>query len=546
MLQDQKCVAETLELIQNCTEAIEYFVNQDRPSLSDPLVSDLDQGLKLLHRLSQGFEIEMPTIKFVTTVENIQFSTLEALKKSNAHRLQFETLPLLQEYYYMLYYWGTIYPDKEKIDWFMNNKVQQLCSNHYINEAERSGSYKYELSIAVLAFNKSDYTKLCVQSVLDTVPKNLSYELILINHGSTDDTQQYFESVQPDKILQLYRNNGNYNVLHRITEGKYAMAISNDVVMLPNAIENMVRLAKEEKKATYIVASTPNISNLQTIQAQYNSFEQMQQFGNQNNQYDPYRHEQRVRLCNPMTLIQSAYEYSIEKGLFTERYAYSSDFNSFGDDKLSLLYRRNGLKCILAKDAYCHHFGSVTIRDEVQKKNEQQYYSQGIKAFKEAFGVDPWGIGFCYDINLMEALDYSLDGHINVLGINCGLGSNPLKIKEIYKENRHNLDVSVYNATDNESVIKDLEGVSDRVSLVGKYQQIKDIFDGMQFHYIIVEDEFLQNIDVERFLEICLGRLATGGTLIIKCYKNEIEKTSVKNYSLRQVTDWNVLGPITR
>lgn len=528
MIKNQNIVAQALSIIDTCIELSEYFLQREEIPTYGQLITDLDDGLKALLYLSKDFEKEMPTIKFVSTVENIQYASLQAIKKTSLKILQFEAIPLMEELRYMIYYWGSIYPDKKKIDEFMKNEVKLFCSNKYIDESEHSGKYKYELSISVLAYNKLEYTKLCVQSILDTVPENLSYELILINHGSTDGTQEYFESINPHKIFQLYRNNGNYSAVSRIIEGKHHLTFCNDVVALPNAIENMLKLASEDEKVAYIVPSTPNVSNLQVIPGDYSNFDEMITFGEFNNKYDAYRHEQRVRLCNPATFAPSCYSVGSQQGVFAGRYQYSADFTSFGDDKISLIYRRNGLKCILQKDAYCHHFGSVTIKDEVSLRNEQEYYNNGRIAFFKAYGIDPWGTGFCYDYELMQALPLDKTGHVDILGINCGIGSNPLKIKESIKENIHNLNVRVYNLTDKEQYKEDLKGVSDYVEIWTNNEKIDSFFEQQNYDYIIWEDTF-DTDEVNKIIAIdLLKRLKNNGYFIINT-----KNMNVKEFLLR-------------
>lgn len=541
MIKNQNLVEQALAILDTCIELSEYFLQRKQIPTYGQLITELDNGLKALLYLSKEFEKEMPTIKFVSTVENIQYAALQSIKKVSVKILQFEAIPLMEELRYMIYYWGAIYPDKQKINEFMKNEVKLFCSNKYVDESEHSGTYKYELSISVLAYNNLKYTKLCVQSILDTVPKDLSYELILINHGSTDETQEYFESIKSHKIFQLYRNNGNYSAVSRIIEGKYHLTFCNDVVALPNAIENMLKLAREDKKVAYIVPSTPNVSNLQSIAGDYTNYNEMITFAEANNKYDSYRHEQRVRLCNPATFSPAFYSVGSIHGVFAGRYQYSSDFTSFGDDKLSLIYRRNGLKCILQKDAYCHHFGSVTIKDEVSLKNKQEYYNNGRIAFCEAFGIDPWGTGFCYDYELMEVLPLDKKGHVDILGINCGIGSNPLKIKESIKENIHNLDVSVYNLTDKEQYKEDLLGVSEYVEIWTNNKKIDSFLEQKNYDYIIWEDNFYNDDINSSIVNKLLKRLKNNGYFIINTKNKNLEEfllrykdhiTMIKNWAI--------------
>ena len=110
---------------------------------------------------------------------------------------------------------------------------------------------------------------------------------------------------------------------------------------------------------------------------------------------------------------------------------------------------------MLAKDAYCYHFGGVTRKDEIKNHKDKNgnvgaeaFYKEAREDFIDIFGIDPLSIGVEYDPILFEHLECNDSKHVDILGINCGIGSTPLKIKESIKENVHNLDVSIYNIVD--------------------------------------------------------------------------------------------------
>ena len=86
--------------------------------------------------------------------------------------------------------------------------MPDLSKNWYLEEAAQTGKYKYDVSVLILAYNHLDYTRRCVESFLQTVPPDLNYELILVNHGSSDGTKEYFEKIGPHKQLNIAVNGG--------------------------------------------------------------------------------------------------------------------------------------------------------------------------------------------------------------------------------------------------------------------------------------------------------------------------------------------------
>lgn len=178
----------------------------------------------------------------------------------------------------------------------------RLFGNACIDEAVQTGKYKYELSIILGGYNKLDYIKQCVESLLRNIPEGLNYELILLNHGCSDGTKEYFESICPHKQLDIAVNGGGLGAISRIMEGEFGLGISNDTIITPGAIENLLVCIRSNPKVGWAVPATPNISNFQTIPAQYNTQEELDDFARRNNRLGPCRWEQRVRLCNPITM----------------------------------------------------------------------------------------------------------------------------------------------------------------------------------------------------------------------------------------------------
>ena len=451
-------------------------------------------------------------------------------------KIEFELLPLIQNLYVSVYFFEIVSKNEESLKLYFESERFVLGANKYIDKAEKLGEYKYELSIVVVGFNKLEYTRLCVESLLKHIPTGLNYELILVNHGSTDGTKEFFESIRPHKQIDILRNGGGLRLYSRILEGEYMLIISNDVLVTENAIENMLACIKSDSAIAYVVPTTPNTSNMQGIPSTYSTIEEMLEFAKVNNVLNPLRWEQRTRLCNPICMCSAKHIVS-SKGVQSVFYTLTDeDIFIFPDDKLSLLLRRRGLKMMLAKDAYCYHFGSVTIKDEMSKINEQEAHNQGRLDFFNAFGVDPWGTGFCYDINMLVLVITELleIDRVNILGINSGLGSNPLKIKELYKEEMYNLNATVYNITDQQNYLEDLRGVSNYVKLV---ENINNAFTSVdkelpeKFHHIVIDTLVSPLLDYIKLIKKCVEYLEDNGSLyavIAEGYETQLYETFPK------------------
>ena len=551
MIQDEnltQAISELLLTLQEATSQLLKFAEAEDRQSFDIVADDLMAGIKRIGEVSASFKEQDPNIRLTDACKCAYDSLKRIIKYCQnedwlkvTRKLEFELMPMLEVAYMQFRYWGCAYPDKEKIERYKTEELAHFSMNRYVEQAEKTGEYKYELSIIVVAYNKLEYTRQCVESLLKYMPQDISYELILFNHGSSDGTKEYFESIKPDKQVDISINGAVPAIATRLVEGKYYLSVSNDVIVTENAVLNLLRCIKRDPQISWVVPSTPNVSNLQTISANYNNLEEMHRFAANNNQYNINRHEQRTRLCNPIVLAKSKAEVEVMKEMYVPIYC-TSNIQSFPDDKYSIWYRRNGYKLILAKDAYCYHFGSVTLKDEITQEKEQQFYLQGRQAFYQEYGVDPWGVGFCYDPQLIEKLPCSETEAVNILGIDCGLGSNPLKIKETIKENTGNLAVTIHQAIHDERFAADLRGVSDKVSIYHNQQELKRIMSAAVFQYIVVESGGEHQRQPVLWLKSLQNRLTEGGRLCVKTDSNDLRKTLKNKFKKMQTAgSWLII-----
>ena len=530
MLKNYKLADQILDLIDTYLEAADYMygcVIEGKYVQTEKTAYDMIAALKELYPYAVEIKKEIPFISAPVSCENIIYSVnnIILLIRSRSDRvlskIEFELIPLLQEFHYDFYFFAFIFGDKEKEKKHYAEEFVKMGANHYIDESIRTGHYKYDVSIYVLAYNKLKVTKQCVENIIKYTPSDISYELFFINNGSTDGTQEYFESFKCNKEINLLRNNfSDIRAVRRIFEGKYVLSVSNDVIVTENYLTNLIACMESDPKIAMVVPTTPNVSNLQSIPAKYSTFEEMQEFAKKNNVSDFKRWEERTRLCNPLTLAHSSVFYSSQGvGAIDKYFVYSE----FGDDALALRLRRAGYKLVLAKDCYCHHFGSVTLR-EAQKKDNTLGKSR--KLFFDRYGVDAWGTGFCFDIGLMEALNIKKQGHAGILGVNSGFGSNPLKLKTLHKESGNSAAVLFY-ITDDERYIPDLQAYGDHVKYVPTITN--DSLENILYDYILLEENAGKILGFPDAFTMFKSKLAENGTMAV-CARNEEEKRMLEKY----------------
>ena len=415
-------------------------------------------------------------------------------------KLAYELEPIIETAAVQFYYAGIVakHPGKrEEFRAFLENTE----AFGLLKKADAEREYACDMVIAVTGYNHLDYTMGCVQSILENMPEGVSTELVLLDHGSNDGTKAYFEGIENAGVIHVAVNGAVPGVIIKaISRGKYTLSVSNDVIIGRRAIENLYRCAIEHEEYGYIVPTTPAVSNLQTIPADYKNREEFQEFTEKNNVYDPKRHEQRVRLCNPVMLMPTLLYLRRALDMYENTFCHTNSAYSFPDDKHSLWMRRHGYRNILAKDAYCHHFGSVTIgSDGVKAKEKDMLYLEGRKEFYREYGIDPWGTGLCYEKELFDAWDIPAKDNVSILGLNCGIGGNSLKIKEVLKE-KGARGTTLYNGTQEERFLQDLRGISDHAFVFSKLADIVSETGKRKFEYVIVDDP-IKGVDEKELAE---------------------------------------------
>ncbi len=108
---------------------------------------------------------------------------------------------------------------------------------------------KVDISIIVPIYNAEKYLDKCIDSLLNQTKKEI--ELILINDGSTDKTEEIIKSYK-DKRVKYYKNKNqgigktrNFGIAKAI--GKYIMFIDSDDYIETTMCEELFKKAEQDK-----------------------------------------------------------------------------------------------------------------------------------------------------------------------------------------------------------------------------------------------------------------------------------------------------------
>ena len=106
-----------------------------------------------------------------------------------------------------------------------------------------------DVSIIIPVYNQYEYTMKCLESI--KIRTNCSYEIILIDDCSTDETVQIENKVKNIKIIRNTINQGflkNCNKAVSIAKGKYLYFLNNDTQVMLYAIDLLLKTMQENER----------------------------------------------------------------------------------------------------------------------------------------------------------------------------------------------------------------------------------------------------------------------------------------------------------
>ncbi len=372
------------------------------------------------------------------------------------------------------------------------------------------------VSILVIAYNRIEKTKQCVESILKYT-KNINYELILVDNGSDKDIFEYYESIRfiNKKIVRITKNlQLSYAVLKgtEYCSGKYIALLGNDIVVTANWLENIIRCFESDIKIGMVCAMSSNISNLQQADISFQSIEEMQEKAAIYNVSDPRKWHERLRL------ITAGAVYKAECIHISGNWDYGF-FHDFSDDDLTFHIRRAGYKTILCKDVFVHH--DHVIGTEKRQGEFERSLAKGRENFRSKYyGIDAWD-----DVNNFELTMNSMlkkPKNINkakILGIDVKCGTPVLELKNNLRSyGLFNSEISSL-FRDGKYVI-DLSTICTGTVICDSVNKISCYFEDGTFDYILIGEPINTYENYENLILSTVKTLKPGGQLLFKLSNN--------------------------
>lgn len=405
------------------------------------------------------------------------------------------------------------------------NNIDFIEKTHDLYKARTFTSYAMdknntensEVTILVTGYNRLEKTKRCVESILKHT-KDVDYNLILVDNGSTDGTFEYFKSVDYHKT-KIYKFNKNFQ--HKIIYyyidikfiSQYYVSIADDLVLTENWLSNLLKVIKSDNRIGMVNPMSSNVSNYQAFDMHFNDFDDMQNQAMKFNISDSVKWQERLRLVTLGTLYRKECIYAI--GWPTYDVGFTHDFS---DDDLTFRIRRAGYKAILAGDTWIHHDHDVFNLEDKDPVEFQLSLDIGRKNFRDKyFGIDAWNdvnnYVFPFICNYIEMpSDFE---NVKILGIDTKCGTPILDIKNLIREyGIFNPELSAFTRDSKYHI--DLKTICDGNVVCDRPEFIYNSFKSNSFDYIIIDECINCYHEPEKVVRDAYALLKSGGQMFIK------------------------------
>jgi len=110
-----------------------------------------------------------------------------------------------------------------------------------------------DLSIIIVSWNVKGLLRACLQSIYDTVPPRLRYEIFVVDNASHDGSPEMVAQEFSDVRLIANEDNKGFGPANnqglRLCQGRYVLLINPDTVVPAGAIDRMLTFMKQHPRA---------------------------------------------------------------------------------------------------------------------------------------------------------------------------------------------------------------------------------------------------------------------------------------------------------
>ncbi|WP_110933856.1 glycosyltransferase family 2 protein [Paenibacillus bouchesdurhonensis] len=238
-------------------------------------------------------------------------------------------------------------------------------------------------SIIIPTHNGLHLLSSCIESIRRHT--EMPYEIIVVDNGSTDGTQEYCSQAGLT-FIALPRNEGFPAACNRglaIASGEQLLLLNNDVIVTPRWLSNMLRALYSADDIGIVGPVSNYASGRQQVDMVWNTLEEFMQIAERYNQTDPAKWQDVNRLVGLCFLFRRKLWDIV--GRFDERFSPGH----YEDDDYCYRARKKAFRLLISGDTLIYHGGSASFA----AKNPDGWKSLlelNRQKFIDKWGIDPW------------------------------------------------------------------------------------------------------------------------------------------------------------
>jgi len=270
------------------------------------------------------------------------------------------------------------------------------------------------VDIVIISWNSFEYLKLCLDSI-KKYTLNISYRIIIIDNGSTDETREFLKKINSDKII-IKKNKINLGYPKALSQGyhlsksEFVCLMNDDVVVSPYWLSNLVKVMQKNPDigilgpvrpgAHFIHPYTNKLSKVVLEESkdrhaspvdQLKHFTQSKKFTSFVKDYKEANGPTLVKFNTLPDIVSTCCALVRRKAIDESGGIVDKTFSIYGGDDVDLSWRlvKSGFSLGITSKSYIHHFEHISMdRNNVDRKkyldiNAKHLYKKWEKEIKE-------------------------------------------------------------------------------------------------------------------------------------------------------------------
>jgi glycosyltransferase involved in cell wall biosynthesis len=225
---------------------------------------------------------------------------------------------------------------------------------------------KIKLSVIIPTYNRKDLLEECLCSLFKQTYSKNNYEIIIVDDGSTDDTEHFVKKLQKDnKLIKYYkqknkgpaaaRNRGAYEA-----QGELLLFADSDCVASEKLIEKVIGCYKKYPEVSACAGQPISFFENSMFYALSEYYKI---------KYDYQKENDKIYSdITPKVFINSNV-FSIKKSCFKELQGFNVDYKCNAGEDLELGYRllKNRYSICVTNDFFVYHHERGSCIDEIKR-----------------------------------------------------------------------------------------------------------------------------------------------------------------------------------